>query len=88
MTSNSNNTTTSNTSNSNTNKSHSSQSQTKISELRVAQTELLICGKNKTGGKVFSRLSEGAVAFRVTRSEAEADVSSRLRRELLKEYKE
>ena len=57
-------------------------SESKIRELRVAQTELR--SGNKTG-KVFARVSEGAVAFCVPRSEAEAVVSSLLRKELLKE---
>ena len=58
------------------------QSQTKIRELRVAQAELR--SGNKTG-KVFSRVSDGAVAFCVPRSQADAEVSSLLRKELLKE---
>ena len=58
------------------------QSQSKIRELRVAQAELR--SGNQTG-RVFCRVSEGAVAFCVPRSQAEKEVSSLLRKELLKE---
>ena len=52
------------------------------SELRVAQSELNYCGRT-TSGKVFQRLSKGAVAFRVKRSEAKNEISSKLRKQLL-----
>ena len=51
-------------------------------ELRVAQSELNYCGRT-TSGKVFQRLSKGAVAFRVKRSEAKNEISSKLRKQLL-----
>lgn len=70
------------TSNPSTQNQQAAQTESKIRELRVAQTELR--SGNKTG-KVFARVSEGAVAFCVPRNKAEKEVSSLLRKELLKE---
>ena len=55
---------------------------TKISELRVAQSELV---SGNTSGKVFVRLSEGAVAFLTDRPKAQEQVSTKLRNALLQE---
>jgi hypothetical protein len=54
----------------------------KISELRVAQAELV---SGNTQGRVFMRLSPGAVAFVTDRKVAEERVASDLRKSLLEE---
>jgi hypothetical protein len=49
-----------------------------LEELRVAQAELV-----SSKGKVFVRLSEGAVAYLTEREHAQADVSTKIRDEIL-----
>lgn len=56
----------------------------KINELRVAQAELT---SGNTEGKVFVRLSSGAVGFRIERQEAQERVTKELRKTLLEEDK-
>jgi hypothetical protein len=56
------------------------QQQDRISERRVAQTELV---SGDTTGKVYMRLSEGAVGFLIDRSKAKAEIATRLRQEIL-----
>jgi hypothetical protein len=56
------------------------QQQDRISELRVAQTELV---SGDTTGKVYMRLSDGAVGFLIDRSKAKAEIATRLRQEIL-----
>ena len=51
-----------------------------LTTLRVSQSEL-----SMGEGKVYTRLSEGAVAFLTDRSKAKGQVSEQLRQELLKE---
>jgi hypothetical protein len=53
-----------------------------VTELRVAQSELVSGDKS---GKVFVRLSEGAVAFLTDRPKAQEQVSTKLRHVLLQE---
>ena len=54
----------------------------KITELRVAQSELV---SGDTNGKVFLQMSKGAVGLLVDRSVAHAQVSTDLRQTLLLE---
>jgi hypothetical protein len=57
-------------------------SSSSVTELRVAQSELVSGDKS---GKVFMRLSKGAVAFRTERPKAQEQVSTKLRRAVLQE---
>jgi hypothetical protein len=57
-------------------------SSSSVTELRVAQSELISGDKS---GKVFVRLSEGAVAFLTERPKAQEQVSTKLRRAVLQE---
>jgi hypothetical protein len=54
-----------------------------LEELRVAQAELL-----SSKDKVFVRLSEGAVAFRTDRKQAESQVAAMIREEILLDARE
>jgi len=54
----------------------------RLDELRVAQSELV---SGNTSGKVFIRLSEGAVGHLTDRKKALAQVSSMLRDEIIRE---
>ena len=58
----------------------SNNNDTTIQALRVAQAEL---SSGNTQGKVFMRLSEGAVALKVDRSKAQDLVNADLRNALL-----
>ena len=64
----------------NSNSNSNSNNDTTIQALRVAQAEL---SSGNTQGKVFMRLSEGAVALQVDRSKAQDLVNADLRNALL-----
>jgi hypothetical protein len=53
-----------------------------IAELRVAQSELV---SGDTTGKVYVRLSEGAVGYLTDRAKVKADIATSLRQKLLNE---
>jgi hypothetical protein len=60
----------------------STSSPSDISTLRVAQAELI---SGDTSGKVYVRLSEGAVAFLTKRPVAEARVKKMIQQEISKQ---